>query len=115
MPRKSKSPLDQLVDVIFDELVRMAKDHVKNAAAQATQQRRWPLPNEIALAQAYATLGVDTTATDDEVKAAYRKLAGVYHPDRVAMESAEAQAEATRRFQVVQAAWEAVRSARGLR
>ena len=29
----------------------------------------------------YKVLGVPTTATDDEVKAAYRRLAKKYHPD----------------------------------
>ena len=30
----------------------------------------------------YQVLGISPSATDDEVKAAYRKMAKLYHPDR---------------------------------
>lgn len=30
----------------------------------------------------YATLGIQKTATDDEIKKAYRKLALKWHPDK---------------------------------
>lgn len=50
----------------------------------------------------YATLGVERTATQDEVKRAYRKLARKYHPDV----SKEPQAEA--RFKEVAEAHEAL-------
>jgi curved DNA-binding protein len=50
----------------------------------------------------YATLGVDSTATQDEIKRAYRKLARKYHPDV----SKEPDAEA--RFKEVAEAHEAL-------
>ena len=51
----------------------------------------------------YATLGVPRTATPDEIKRAYRKLARKYHPDV----SKEAGAE--EKFKAVNEAYEALR------
>src|SRR5215211_213891 len=52
----------------------------------------------------YDVLGVAKTATGDDIKKAYRKLAGEYHPDR---NPGDAESEA--RFKEVQAAYEVLK------
>lgn len=61
--------------------------------------------------QHFATLGLEPTAGDDEVKAAFRRLAAEHHPDRVAPAQAEASAE---RFRQVKEAYEEIRKLRGV-
>lgn len=53
----------------------------------------------------YATLGVDRTATQDQIKAAYRKLARKYHPDVSKESGAEEQ------FKEVSEAYETLKDA----
>jgi curved DNA-binding protein CbpA len=55
----------------------------------------------------YATLGVARTATDAEIKAAFRKLARQFHPDAHGnLPAAPADAEADRRFKAIARAYE---------
>lgn len=63
---------------------------------------------------AYKVLGVQPSATDDEVKAAYRKLALKNHPDRVASLGEDVRKAAEKKFQEINAAMETVRKARGM-
>jgi DnaJ like chaperone protein len=69
------------------------------------------------LAEAYEILGVPRTATDAEVKRAYRKLMSENHPDKlVARGLPESMLEvAKQKTQAIQAAWERVRESRGMR
>ena len=69
------------------------------------------------LADAYEILGVPRTATDAEVKRAYRKLMSENHPDKlVARGLPESMLEvAKQKTQAIQAAWERVRESRGMR
>jgi DnaJ like chaperone protein len=61
----------------------------------------------------YALLGVEETASDSDVKSAFRKLASRLHPDRVSHLGEKAVEMATVEFGQVRTAYERIRSARG--
>ena len=61
----------------------------------------------------YKILGVSETATTDEIKKAYRKLAVEYHPDTVAHMGEAYQKGAKEKFQSVQDAYENIKKERG--
>lgn len=56
----------------------------------------------------YALLEVEASATDLEVRRAYRRLAGQWHPDKWAQRGKEEQEEASARFQKIRRAYEAL-------
>lgn len=62
----------------------------------------------------YEILGVTRSATDDEVKKAYRQMAIRFHPDKVAHESEEVQKGAKEKFQRIQQAYENIKKSRGI-
>jgi DnaJ like chaperone protein len=62
----------------------------------------------------YARLGLEASATDEEVKSAFRKLAALHHPDRVAHLGPGAMEVAARRFREIKDAYDAIRRIRGI-
>jgi len=66
------------------------------------------------LEDAYKVLGVSPSATDDEVKKAYRRLALEHHPDRVAALGDDVRKAAEKKFQEINAAKDRIWKARGL-
>lgn len=63
---------------------------------------------------AYKILEIDKTASDDEVKKAYRKMAKKYHPDRVVTEDEAIKKGAEEKFKEVQKAYETIQKERGI-
>lgn len=63
---------------------------------------------------AYTVLEVSSTATDEEVKKAYRSAAIKYHPDKVAHLGPDVQKSANERFRQVNEAYDKVKKARGM-
>jgi DnaJ like chaperone protein len=63
---------------------------------------------------AYKVLEIDQTASDEEVKKAYRKMAVKYHPDKVSYLGEEFKKIAKDKFQKVNEAYEKIKKERGM-
>lgn len=81
-------------------------DSMLNMEASSNQQ--------IGFDEAYKILGISPNATNDEVKAAYRKMALKHHPDRVSSLGDDVREAAEKKFQEINNAKERIYKARGL-
>lgn len=85
--------------------------------AQDAQYHSSPPPQQDPLQRAYELLGIPPTATDAEVKSAYRRKAKEFHPDRAegAGLSAAYIRRAKEQFQELGNAYDTIRSHRGMK
>jgi DnaJ like chaperone protein len=63
---------------------------------------------------AYKILEIDKSASDSELKKAYRKMVKKYHPDKLVGLGKEHLKGAQEKFQSIQAAYETIKKERGL-
>jgi DnaJ like chaperone protein len=63
---------------------------------------------------AYTVLEIKPSATDEEVKKAYRRMAMKYHPDKVANAGENIRQQATDKFRGINEAYEHIKKQRGL-
>ena len=69
----------------FQQIMRMLSAQARfQAGAGGAQQGAGPAHSASALDNAYGVLGVSASASDAEVKRAYRKLMSQHHPDKLA-------------------------------
>ena len=81
-------------------------DQMLNLRAGASQSS--------SLEDAYRVLGISPSATNEEVKAAYRKMALKHHPDKVATLGEDVRQAAEKKFQEINDAKDRIYKARGL-
>lgn len=63
---------------------------------------------------AYKALEIEPSATNDEVKKAYRRMAMKYHPDKVASAGEEIKQNATEKFRGINEAYEHIKQTRNM-
>ena len=63
---------------------------------------------------AYKVLEIESTATDEEIRKAYKRMALKYHPDKVATLGEDVQKAAEEKFKRVQEAYEKIKKERGM-
>jgi DnaJ like chaperone protein len=63
---------------------------------------------------AYKILEIEATATNDEVKKAFREMAKKYHPDKVGHLGEDVKKTAEAKFTNLNAAYEAIKQERGM-
>ena len=82
-----------------------------------SQQQSYSANPENTLADAYQVLCVDASASDSEVKKAYRKMMSQHHPDKLAAKGLpdDMLEVAKEKTQEIQSAWEVIRKHRELR
>jgi DnaJ-domain-containing protein 1 len=89
---------------------------IREERLRARGARRAPRQRANPLADAYRTLGVKPSVSDEEVKRAYREKAKSCHPDVLRSQGASERkvAEATEKMAKVNAAWTAISKERNI-
>ena len=83
-----------------------------------SQGQYQPTPDRAhSLQQSYATLGLKTDATAQEIKRAYRKLVSQYHPDKLVSQGLpeEMMEMSKNRVREINAAYDAIKASKGIK
>ena len=88
----------------IEQMLNLGSSHQGGATASSASS----------LDDAYRILGISPSATNDEVKAAYHKMALKHHPDKVAALGEDVRRAAEKKFQEINDAKDRIYKARGI-
>lgn len=91
----------------------LAMFHFRKEWEKQEEKKTYARRSIYSLDLAYQVLGIAKSATDKEVKKAYRKLAVQHHPDKVIHMGKEFQKAAKEKFQKILEAYEKIKASRG--
>ena len=106
-------PYDLLPDLLIgwgwlDDLIILGLlwRYLKNQKTKATAYRQFRTEQQNTTYDPYTVLGIKQNASPEDIKKAYRQLAGKYHPDKVAHLGEEFNELAEKRFKEIQKAYQ---------
>ena len=110
----SADEVEQIEQIAFH--LQISRSDYESIKAMFTTQRRNNGGNysQQNSPDAYAILGITASATDAEVKQAYRAMAKKYHPDKVITDDEAIKKGAEEKFKQVQQAYEQIARQRGM-
>lgn len=111
VPYRTLRSLLSMHNYTFKDAHEQTKQKTQNEQRQ-TDSKTAPRNS---LARAYSVLEIQSSATNEEVKKAYRRLAKLHHPDRVLNLGPEFQLSAKEKFQKLQEAYDLIKNYRGFK
>ena len=100
----------QQEQTIIEQIAAAMSISPKDFESLAAMYRKTKDPN-----WAYTALEIAPSASDEEVKKAYRRMAMKYHPDKVANAGEEIKQQATDKFRSINEAYEHIKLLRGIK
>ena len=100
----------QQEQAIIEQIAAAMSIRPKDFESLAALYRKTKDPN-----WAYTALEIEPSASDDEVKKAYRRMAMKYHPDKVANAGEEVRRQATEKFRSINEAYEHIKLLRRMK
>ncbi len=108
--QRALNGLAETLGISEEELRRIQNKYRGFTGGRQAAGKRVPMPET---GNDYAVLGITSSASNDEIKKAYRQMASQYHPDKVSHLGKELIEFASNKFTEINSAYDKLKKARG--